>query len=456
MKHRDDDEEDETSTLPPFVLVHVVVEKEKQDDDSQGGPRPNAYWQRIRESGESEPEPDTFGGGFRGVPAAPHGGAATVRPEQVIGSDDLCWCGLAAGHDWPGKDKGRKHPKEGKAVNTMASTTVDRRDLRAYHARLQDFVMQCVNEDRLRFRIGKNSVILYPPDSTNPATVYARNSDRQIRQLQKWYVAHVYPHLAKDEEPVEESVVEKLAKTINDPVEHPREKRRAPGSLDEADLPRTAEDEDTPRGKDPDPPLVAPPVEGLVPRPTKQKRSKTTKDAQEAAAVTTPGEWVPYVTYNGDVHERIEMDGLGHYRCRECLGTDHEYLSESRQGIGGHNRIYHTDTSTLWNEEVRSKAVETGRLHKAQKGVIEAIEALMALVPGTFPNPSDMEKMEKELAKWQGKASGFQRQRDEAQAKLAALQDKPDDSEALAAAVKRAEDAETKLALMKEAFRNLE
>ena len=41
---------------------------------------------------------------------ATKGGSASVGYEQTIAMD-LCWCGQAKDHDWPGKDDGGPHPR---------------------------------------------------------------------------------------------------------------------------------------------------------------------------------------------------------------------------------------------------------------------------------------------------------------------------------------------------------
>ncbi|MGW1966375.1 hypothetical protein ACWCPD_39680 [Streptomyces sp. NPDC001935] len=32
-----------------------------------------------------------------------------------LGSFDICWCGLAKGHRWPGRDEGAPHPRSTQA-----------------------------------------------------------------------------------------------------------------------------------------------------------------------------------------------------------------------------------------------------------------------------------------------------------------------------------------------------
>jgi hypothetical protein len=392
-----------------------VSSTDDEKDETKGTGRPNAYWQRIRlEQQQGEPEPDNFGGGFRGVPPAPHGGAAAVKPDDTIGSDDLCWCGRPAGHDWPGKDRGRKHPREEPTLNTRTTEHVDRRDLRAYHSRLLDFILQCVNDDGLRYRVGKNSTILYPPDSTAPATVYARNTERQVRQLQKWYVNHVYP-FKKDpnEQPVEPAQVEALAQAVNDPNEHPP--KEEPALVTSPDEPEEPDVPDVPEYPEAD-------------------------DEDE--------EWRPWMRENGTMHELIETNGT-FIRCKACEGTDHPLHSDNPRSIGGHVRIHHTNVANLYDPETRAKATDSKRANRQQAAIIEAIETLLPMVPGVFATTVEFTKLKKENADLREKVQGLRMELAEVRGQLEA---RPEQTEELDAAIKRAEDAEARLAIMREAL----
>jgi hypothetical protein len=390
-------------------------EEEEVEETAEERHWRSAYWAAVSAGA------DTYGGAYRGTHPVPHGGAATVKPEDTLGTVELCWCGLPAGHDWPGKTIGAKHPKEG-SMNTQTSTTLDRRDLRAYHSRLQDFLLQCVNVDGLRFRVTRNSVILYPPDASQPMSVGARNSDRQVRSLQKWYVEHVVQQTDEEEKvEVPAAMVEELVKKVNDPVEHPL---------------------DPPKQQTEERPPVAPSVtEEAAPKPPRRAFTKAQKDKEDRERAQ--GQWVPYVNTDEVESTLFETNGT-QYRCKECAGTDHEYLKD-RRSIGGHTRMWHTDRTDLHSPETRAVANETRRLHKAQEGIIEAIEALIPLVPeGTYPTMTEVDQLKRKVAELEGRAAGYKRQRDEARAAA------PDvDVEAL---TKRADDAEARLALMREAL----
>lgn len=445
------------------IIVVVVKGDDVDDEEEKGsGPRPNAYWQRVREG--QEEEPDNYGGSYRGVKAAPHGGQATVKPEDTIGSDDDCWCGKPAGHDWPGKAQGRKHPKE-EAMKVIAGT-LDRRDLRAYHQRLQDFVLQCVNDDELRYRMAKNSVILYPPDGTAPATVYARNSDRQVRQLQKWYLAHVLPSIeaeqAKQESktPATPEELAALAAAKNDPSEHPAKRTRPTKSTElpaeastTVDRPPVAPTED----KAAEPPAEQP-TEGTEQTQQDVQRQRATvaegypssgtrhvgkrrRDylAEIQAENRRVGEWRPYIRSDADAgpSPNIETNGT-HIRCKLCIDTDHPLMSDNPRSAGGHNRIYHTDAKeTLWNKETRKRAAKTVKEQHNRERLEEAV-ALIAKVLGADNPLTKIDALEKEVAALKKR-----------------LDAKPavkDQSAEVAALTKRAEEAEARLALMREAL----
>lgn len=306
-----------------------------------------------------------------------HGGAQSVYPSDTIGGLSTCWCGEPIGHDWPGKKSGAPHPhtQERKQVVVVQRSEenpprIEKRDLRGYHGTLKDFITNAVNTDGLRYRIGTNEVLLYPPDDSRPISVYARNNDSQIKSLRQWYNAHVEPF----NEPVEQASVRELAETLNDPVEHPVEVNQSTGSPE----------------------------------------AKVQAEAQDGDG------WRPYVTDAGDPVPNFETNGTL-YRCRECLGTEFEYVSDRRNGIGGHNRMRHTDTTSLFSEEGIAKNVDSRRFNRLSRQVQKAVEDLAAATGMSLGDGEEVERLRAEVAEQR----------------------------------KRAEDAEAKLALMREAFEGL-
>lgn len=382
----------------------------------------NAYWARVREQEQWDgaKDPDNFGGSFRGVRTPGRHGSQSVHPEDTLGQMELCWCGLPLDHMWPGRTVGTKHPNE----ETMKTLTahVDRRDLRAYHRTIQDFLLQCINTDQLRFRISKNSVILYPPDGTQPQTVYARNSERQLKHLAKWYIEHVEQD-SKDEAEQNGAAtteqIERLAKRKNDPDEHPPPKKKAhEGQV------RDVEDVELPATEDP--------AEAVA--PTEPQAVEEPVEKQELPA--EPGEWTPRMIRpkgrtseqhpSPNIEQRIE-DGVLWFRCRPCEDTDHPFRTNKARSIGGHQRIYHTDSTDLYSPEARAKAVQTRREREGWAKVEQAA-ALLNEVLGTHADPKMVEVME------------------------ARIQELVDENEAL-----RAEkgELEARIALMREAFQGL-
>lgn len=405
------DEEEETR----YDQINVVVVITGNDDTKKGAGRPNAYWAKVREQQDDEeipqekPQADTYGGSFRGVRPAPHGGSIAVRPSETLGSDDLCWCGEPAGHMWPGKTAGAPHPLKGTEMNTAAAQKVDRRDLRAYHQRLQDFVLKCINEDGLRFRMTKNSVLLYPTDGSQPMTVFARNTDRQVRQLQKWYLEHVYKE--EDYKPADEDTVAKL-KELNDPTEHPqREKKK---SIETAPQKKAEPPKD-------DRPPVAPPLEekadGIIEHP-----EQTPENAPESL-----DDWPPYITVDrGSKHPSKEHPLIRQWgnvlRCssEKCVGTDHEYL-RTAMSIGGHMRIYHTDTSKdLYDPETISRRVDSNKHGKLTGEVLQAVEILATAVGVKVGGDPEAEKKISDLT---AQRDELQRRVDELEAKQALMRE---------------------------------
>lgn len=379
------------------------------DDDDENGTttrgRPNAYFAKIKQEQEEELEEqergDTYNSAFRGVRPPPHGGVAHVRPGQVLGTEDLCWCGQPAGHDWPGKRVGARHPKvEENSMPTETGTmpNLDRKDLRAFHRRLQDFIITCVNGDGIRYRTTKNSVILYPPDGTTPMSVYARNTDRQLRQLQRWYLEHVY--VESEEDKVDKVALTMLAKAKNDPVEHP--------------------------AKDKEPEAVS-------------------TDTDDEPVESTNEDWKPWVRSDHTVSDTYEVNADGQIRCRLCLAEGKTVILEPRS-TGGHIRMHHTDTSDMHSPEARAKANATLRERKTRNAAIHQAIDLLASVSGYKQvDTTELENRIGELEKQLFNAQEALAAAESGNADLVAVTERAE------AAEKRAEEAEAKLALIREA-----
>lgn len=311
------------------------------------------------------------------VRPTPRGGHREVYPRDTIGDLDSCWCGDSLDHDWPGKQTGAPHPHDHEGMQQVVLVQneeepqegrIDRKMLRGFHGTLKSFIVKCVNENGLRYRYStKNSeLILYPPDDSRPISVYARNNDSQMRSLRQWYAAHVEPFIK-----VGEASVQDLAVKFNDPAEHPPAQ--------------------------PDPPEGGNQVPG------------------------SSEEWVTYTTEEGVEVPEFETNG-SIYRCRLCMGTEQEYVSDRRTGIGGHVRMMHRERANLYTPEAQAKALDTRRFNRLNSEVAKAVE-ILAVATGTVLGSSrELEQLRAEVAKQK----------------------------------KRADDAEAKLALMREAFQGLE
>ena len=363
----------------------------KDDDDEEEGRktpgRPNAWWaEHKRDVDEATDRAATFDSSVRGVSQGPHGGAASVRPEDTTGSLTYCWCGLPFDHDWPGKDRGRKHPRE---VSTMASAAtteqrIERRQLRAYNDDLVDVIVEAVNGYHARYRMQKNGIVLFPQDGTTGITLNARASARQVKSARLWFLRHcvgvgedgkaVNP-LVSDAEVLVEDHDRRVEQLNDEAIEHAKE---AVAGMKEAAESSLSEPEEPPHEEP----------------------------------------WVPYVGSDGEENEFFETNGTL-IRCKVCQGTPDAYETESARGIGGHIRTKHRDTSGLHSPEAREKANESRKLNRVTRQVEESIALLSKAIGYTAPTDTrELEALKAENA----------------------------------ALIKRAEEAEARLALMREAL----
>jgi hypothetical protein len=359
-----------------------------EDDEKRTPGRPNAWWAAHKDDvTETSEQARTFDSSFRGVPTARHGGEQTVH--EVAGSLDYCWCGQPFDHPWPGKDKGRKHPKEGTMSASPENTRqrIERRQLRAYHDDLVDVITEAVNGYGARYRMQKNGVLLFPPDGTTGITINARNDPRQVKSARLWFLRHCVG-------------VNEEGRATNPLVEDPQvladDHQRRLEQLRVEDRERIREQ-----------------ITEAARRDAEQESSVT----EQPVAPSTETLWVPYVNRDEVESEFFETDGH-YYRCKVCLGTEREYVADNTRGLGGHIRMNHRDTDALHNEEAREKAFETRQLNRMTRRVEEALTLLNAAVGKTTADPARIKQLEEENRKLR----------------------------------ERAEEAETRLALMREAL----
>lgn len=357
-----------------------------EEEEKRTPGRPNAWWAEhkndVQDAGAAAA---TYDGAVTATRQGSHGGERNVT--SATGSLDYCWCGLPYDHDWPGKDKGRKHPREAPTVTSTSSTEqrIERRQLRAYNDDLVDVIVEAVNGYHARYRMQKNGIVLFPPDGTAGITLNARASARQVKSARLWFLRHCVG-VGEDGEPTNPLVADAtvLAEDHDRRVDKLNEEQIARGRESIAQMKEAST-----------------PVQSTEPEPE--------PPAEEP--------WVTYVGSDGEESEFYETNGTV-IRCKVCLGTPTAYETESARGLGGHIRMNHRDTEALHSPEARAKATESKRLNRLTREVQEAVEIL-------------------------GKSIGYAapvdtRQIEALQAENAALR-------------KRAEDAEAKLQLIREA-----
>jgi len=298
-------------------------------------------------------------------------GAQHVYPSQTLGDEEHCWCGDLIGHDWVGKDTGAPHPHDHERKQQVViveqnteprNNRIERNDLRGYHATLKSFIVQCVNVDGLRWRGQGNSVLLFPPDDSQPVTVYCRNNDSQMRSLKQWYAAHVEP-----QKTVTEETVLRLAEEVNDPEEHP---------------------------------------------------------AKEPAPEPTPeSEWATYLGTDGEPSEFYETDGTT-VRCRLCVGTSTHYETDTTRitGLGGHVRMNHTDTTSLRTPEALEKRADSRRYNRLHDKVKAAVELLAETIDYT-PSAVKVTEWEREIERLRHELEKETKRADDAVARVKLMQE---------------------------------
>lgn len=283
------------------------------EEDVQPKTGRSAYWAGVFSG-------DGFSGSYRGVKPAPHGGAASVKPEDTIGSLDDCWCGLPNGHDWPGKDRGAKHPR-GEVVSAQAQRQdrFDRSQMRKFDRRVTDMVAMLHDQYGVRVRMQDGThALLYPPDGTRPFRIAEeRPAEQQLAYLEKFAAQHVAPH-------VTEVKVEDLVERFNDPTKKAHPKSKDPDSepvpVEVAEV--AVETEATDSIDDPS---------NLPPEGWHQYRSDKTGE---------PLNW-----WESDDGER--------WMCQIC-----GHVTTEKLGIGGHGRAH--------SGRAKSSAVRQGRSQHVQ------------------------------------------------------------------------------------------
>jgi len=268
------------------------------------------------------------------------GEATVVAPSSFYvaalpeGSNEFCSCGLPWQHNLigtPCNDARAFIRKVDELTMTEQPSTahIDRKDVRAYHRKIQDFLLQAINGGECTYRQARNTIILYPPDGSQNITVYARNSERQLRSLTQWYEKHVAPK----------------------------------------------------------PTIELVPQPDVTPADIHVHPIDVTSESESDLGDLMEGEWSQHFSEEGEPVEGIETNGML-WRCTPCMGTESEWISNRPAGIGGHRRMRHTDTSDLFTPEALAKSVDSRRFNRLSRQIEEAV-AVLAKSIGMQVGPSD-------------------------------------------------------------------
>lgn len=358
-----------------------MTEMEEEEEAAPRG-RPNAYFADKDRTG--------YDGAYRAVPSV-HGGQATVRPEETKGDFEHCWCGQQVDHDWPGKAGGAPHPKRG----TDMHEKVSRNHLRGYHSTLQEFVIKAVNDYGLRVRFKANSLLLYPPDGSDPRSVYKRNTDRQLAGLGDWWRKHCAPSFKEEEvKEVTPEAVAKLAEKVNSP-EHP-----VVVKVEETAIPEVKKKFIPPLDRD-----VAKAIEDGARAADEYERARQIED----------GEWYRHVLVTGELSDYILTDGTN-FKCAVC-----GEVRDSSRGVSGHHQHIHGGAKARTHTpEARAKAEETKRRRRAENRLREAFETLAEAAGVTIEGD---DKLAAEVEKLRAENEKLRKERDEAKTRLALIRE---------------------------------
>jgi len=147
----------------------------------------------------------------------------------------------------------------------------------------------------------------------------------------------------------------------------------------------------------------AEPVDEPVDETAVRRLAEEVNDPEEHPVRPAPEEWHPYLTTGGQSHQFFETNGVM-IRCRECVGLSSAYetpIGEVR-GLGGHVRMAHRDTEDLRTPEALEKSVDSRRYNRLHERVTAAVELLAETVGYTASNESlerENERLKTELAR---------------------------------------------------------
>jgi hypothetical protein len=278
-----------------------------------------------------------------------------------------CECGLPFEHVLVGTPCGDFHAFHRK-VEEMSeqphSDVLERRDLRAYHKKIADFLIQAVNTEGCRYRITRNNIILYPPDGSAAVTVYARSSDRQFRSLVQWRAKHVVASVTDEAE-----------------AESPAEHLSVVPSPDVTDEP-----------------------------------DETQMPLLEVDPALLVGEWDQHYGDDGEPVTGIETNGQL-WRCALCWGTDQQYIANHPRGIAGHRRIRHSEHD-FYTTEIIARRVDGLRFNRLTRQIEEAVTVLATTI-GWEVGP----KVNERITELEAEVATMRTRAEEAEAKLALVRE---------------------------------
>lgn len=355
---------------------------EEETDTTGGRGRPNLWWQRQRE----EAERDVFKGEYTTI-RHPKSGHQTVKPEDVQGSYELCWCGLPEGHDWVGKAQGRKHPRKVDEVTASKAEPnevprVSPRELNGFEDDVRKMVVEAVNTYGLRYRITARGAILYPKDGSDPYTIHKNARPRSIKAMAIWMVKHVEEVEPQRKTKVESDDIRRLAEAVNSPerpvpTPPPAKKEQSVHEIPEA---------------------VAQSTEALEePRRYKGRDASDTLSYESKPEVpdwrNPPGQWGPYRRkHDGSVVEGFERLGdTIEVRCTRNNddGTPCGWTGQTK-GLAGH--LIHHDPQRregLWGKAAQEKKKRTVYSKQVTDQVLAALNILHEAVGFEVPKVDD-------------------------------------------------------------------
>lgn len=213
------------------------------------------------------------------------------------------------------------------------TTTTDRprievNNLKGFNKEIADLIKTAVNEDGCAWKQTRRGILLYPLDDSRPLTLVAHSGTHMVAQLNDWHRKHVLPHLKSPLVAAVEAATQTKAEEAHEYADNLRDH-----------------------------------VDRLLPEEIEFEEGRHP--------------WRQWMGVKGEAPvEGIEFNGVA-WRCALCMGTDHEWISRSAAGIGGHRRAH---IPALAAAAANAKMVETRRNNKMAAQVEEAIRILLKAV----------------------------------------------------------------------------